>query len=207
MSSNGIFFQLDSLYYARVVDNNNNTYTHLLPIEIKGTAKISITPNSDANNVNSEKGQMEKAAVLRLIQVEIESAGLTPVLQAALLGHEIDDEGIIRFNKVDTPIEVAIGFRAKKINGSYTYVWLYSGKFKSIVKDYKTSGKDISLQIPHITGFFGMRYDIGEWKAVGDEDNGISQSVIDNWFIDIDNCLGGIELIDSNYSLLYALME
>ena len=64
----------------------------------------------------------------------------------------------------DDPPYMAIGFRAKKANGMYKYIWLYKVKFAIPSESYQTKGDSIEFTTPEITGQFIKRPD-GLWKA------------------------------------------
>ena len=74
---------------------------------------------------------------------------------------------------------MAIGFRAKKANGMYKYIWLYKVKFAIPSENYQTKGDRIEFTTPEITGQFIKRPD-GLWKA---EHVALpSESAAQSWF-------------------------
>lgn len=89
---------------------------------------------------------------------------LTPADLAALLGQEQDDDSVVYAGESDDPPYFAIGFRAKKANGQYKYLWLYKVKFAIPSESYATKGDSIEFATPEITGQFIKRAD-GLWKA------------------------------------------
>lgn len=69
---------------------------------------------------------------------------LMPADLAAILGQTQDDDQVVYAGENDDPPYMAIGFRAKKANGMYKYIWLYKVKFAIPSESYQTKG-DIRL--------------------------------------------------------------
>lgn len=89
---------------------------------------------------------------------------LMPADLAALLGQTQDADNVVFAGENDDPPYMAIGFRAKKANGMYKYLWLYKVKFAIPSENYTTKGDSIEFTTPEITGQFIKRPD-GLWKA------------------------------------------
>jgi len=89
---------------------------------------------------------------------------LMPADLAAILGQTQDDDNVVYAGEADDPPYMAIGFRAKKANGMYKYIWLYKVKFAIPSESYTTKGDGIEFATPEITGQFIKRPD-GNWKA------------------------------------------
>lgn len=87
-----------------------------------------------------------------------------PADLAAILGQTQDDDNVVYAGEADDPPYMAIGFRAKKANGMYKYIWLYKVKFAIPSESYTTKGDGIEFATPEITGQFIKRPD-GNWKA------------------------------------------
>ena len=65
---------------------------------------------------------------------------LLPADLAAILGQTQDDDQVVYAGENDDPPYMAIGFRAKKANGMYKYIWLYKVKFAIPSENYQTKG-------------------------------------------------------------------
>ena len=104
---------------------------------------------------------------------------LMPADLAAILGQTQDDDQVVYAGENDDPPYMAIGFRAKKANGMYKYIWLYKVKFAIPSENYQTKGESIEFPTPEITGQFIKRPD-GLWKA---EHVALpSESAAQSWF-------------------------
>lgn len=105
------------------------------------------------------------------IEAEVNKIGIEN--QAKILGHRFDAAtGAIVYGKDDVVPYVACGFKYRKSNGSYQYVWYYKGKFEEISDDVKQieDGK-VSFSTPKIKGTFIYRSD-GSKGSKWDEDAG-----------------------------------
>lgn len=90
---------------------------------------------------------------------------------AKILGLEPDSKGVLVSNADDMPPYVAVGFRAKRPDGTFKFVWLYKVKFNIPSESYKTKGESIEFTTPEITAKIIARTD-GAWKAdwIGKDD-------------------------------------
>ena len=71
---------------------------------------------------------------------------------SALTGARVDSNGVLVSSAEDTAPYVAVGFRAKKSDGKYKYVWLYRVKFGVPTENAATKGSSISFSTPSIEG-------------------------------------------------------
>ena len=107
---------------------------------------------------------------------------LLPADLAAILGQTQDDDQVVYAGENDDPPYMAIGFRAKKADGMYKYIWLYKVKFAIPSENYQTKGDSIEFTTPEITGQFIKRPD-GLWKA---EHVALpSESAAQSWFTEV----------------------
>jgi phi13 family phage major tail protein len=83
---------------------------------------------------------------------------------------------------------VAIGFRAKKGNGKYRYIWLYRVKFAVPSASLATKGDSITFSTPSIEGTVLRRNKADSrerhpWKCEVDEDDvGVDTGTINGWY-------------------------
>lgn len=89
---------------------------------------------------------------------------LSPEAAEKILGLTKDSKGVLISNSDDMPPYVAVGFRAKRPDGTFKFVWLYKVQFNIPSESYKTKGESIEFTTPEITGTIIARTD-GNWKA------------------------------------------
>ena len=87
-----------------------------------------------------------------------------------LTGAATDQNGVLISSSEDGGKSVAVGFRAKKANGKYRYVWLYRVKFGIPNITLSTKGENITFSTPTIEGTISRRNKLDgrgnhPWKA------------------------------------------
>lgn len=165
----GVQVGLRDLYYAILTKDDSTGVAYQTPVKIAGAINAKISPKVESETLYADDGPSETATSLGEIDVELETKDLPLSAQAALLGHTISN-GVLIKDADDVAPYVAIGFRSKKSNGKYRYVWLFKGRFETPEQEYKTAEDKPSFQTPKIKGTFIKRDYDGFWQAIGDED-------------------------------------
>ena len=89
-----------------------------------------------------------------------------------MLGHKLDPvTGVMAYNLGDIAPYVALGFKVKKGNFHYKYVWLLKGNFEELSEEYATQEDKSKFSTPKLKGGFMARKD-GNWKFSADQDCG-----------------------------------
>jgi phi13 family phage major tail protein len=160
-------------------------------VAIAGAINAKISPKSNTETLYCDDGPDETVTSLGEIDVEFEAKDIDLNTQAALLGHSVTG-GVLVKKSTDTAPYVALGFKSKKSNGSYRYVWLYKGKFALQEQEYQTAEDKPKFQTPKIKGTFIKRTFDNAWQKIGDEDHpdwAVSTGI--NWFTAVDGAAPG----------------
>ncbi|GAB6174506.1 hypothetical protein JCM15765_39840 [Paradesulfitobacterium aromaticivorans] len=165
----GVQVGLNDLHYALLTKDDETGVTYSAPVKVAGAINAKITPKSNSETLYADDGPAEVATALGEIDVELETKDLDLNTQAALLGHTVTDGAIIRKASDNAPY-VALGFKSKKSNGNFRYVWLFKGKFMPPDQEYATQEDKPKFQTPKIKGSFIRRDNDLAWQVVGDED-------------------------------------
>lgn len=161
---------VEGLVFATLTDEVLGTYGTVTPVS--PLINIKITPKSNADVLYANNRQVERVVSLGDIDVEFETQDLPLEVQATLLGHTLDPlTGIMSYNSDDVAPYVAIGFKIKKGNNKYRYVWLLKGSFEELSDESATQEDKVKFQTPKLKGGFMARAD-GIWKYVADQDSG-----------------------------------
>src|SRR5690554_715407 len=174
---------LKDLHYAILTsdDESGTVYESVKKIAGAITANLSTTYNTA--DLRADDGVAETAESKGITTVALNVKDLPKEAKADLLGQTINNDGVLIESDSDRPPYVAIGFRSEKANGKFRYVWLYKGKFTLPEENYETKQETPSFQTPTLEGRFLSRLSDGERKAeVDSDDDGVDQSIIDNWF-------------------------
>lgn len=177
----GIRIGMDKIHYARMVDEEQETYE--TPKPIPGAITGTVSPTTNTETLYADDQTWETASSLGEIEIELNVADLTPEVLADLLGATIDENGVLVQASSDAAPYVALGFRSQKSNKKYRYYWFYKGKFSPGEESFQTKQDSPSFQTPTISGTFISRQTDKKWRARVDEDGEtVSAQVISNWF-------------------------
>lgn len=126
------------------------------------TADLSV--NVTSASLYADDGVDETASEFVDGELKLGTNDLSAEAVAKILGLEPDSKGVLVSNADNMPPYVAVGFRAKRPDGTFKYVWLYKVKFNIPSESYKTKGESIEFTTPEITAKIIARTD-GAWKA------------------------------------------
>lgn len=161
---------VENLVYALLTEESIPTY---------GTVKsmaplinVKVSPKVNSESLYADNRKVEIVSSLGDIDVEIEQQDLPLEVQADILGHDLDEtNGVLTYHSDDIAPYLAIGFKIKKANGKYRYVWLLKGKFEEYEEEANTTEDKAKFTTPKLKGAFMPRTD-GNWKFTADEDSG-----------------------------------
>lgn len=152
-------------------------YVDVLTSDEEGTAVYENSPSRLAKaitadlsvNITSEKLNADDGvdvAVSEFVDGELTLGvnDLSPEALEKILGLTKDSKGVLISNADDMPPYVAVGFRAKRPDGTFHFIWLLKVKFNIPSESYKTKSDSIEFTTPEITGTIIARTD-GNWKT------------------------------------------
>lgn len=146
-----------------------------------GLIEVGLTSNitdealgADDNPVYDQYSSIDSVEAALTLAADMNS------LRAFLLGHTIDNNGVMHVNSNDVAPYVAMGWKSKRTDGSVDYTWLYKGKFKEGDGTHRTKEKGkANFQSPQIKATFGPTdYNGDVHISVNDHDDGVPAGVI-----------------------------
>lgn len=186
------------IHVAKVTENTETEYTAETPTKLARAIKGKINDKFTAEKIYSDDTVEDVNMSYQGTEVELEVNSLAPQDKAKVFGH-LYDKGYLIKSKDDTPPEMAMGYRAKKLNGKYEFVWLYAGRFDQGMEDnYETKGESTTTQTATLKGDFYERQIDGRYHCSVDESNLISSyteaaAAIKNWFAEVQEYPEGTE--------------
>jgi phi13 family phage major tail protein len=182
---------LDSLYYAKITEDQNGIETYGTPKVLAKamTAELSVELIEAILYADDGASEVVKEFKSGALTLGIDDIG--SLVAQDLTGCKIDSNNVVVSRSEDGGSPVAVGFRAKKANGKYRYFWLYRVIFSVPATTLATKGDSITFSSPTIEGTVFRRNKLdGEnkhpWKAeVTEGDNGVSVSTISSWFTSV----------------------
>jgi len=184
---------LENLTVALVEEDKSTGVVYATPLKLERSIKAKVSPKTSSEKLYSDDSVEEILNNFDSCDVEIEINQLQLKTRALIQGAKIVN-GLLVENKDDIAPELALGFRSKKSNGKYRYVWLLKGKFEITEDEYETIGEKPTAQSNSITGaFYGRNFD-GNWRIMEDEDSeGADLERIANWFKTVPEILAKTE--------------
>lgn len=187
----------DNVVWAKVEKDDGVTLTYGTVMALPGLMSLSINPNTETSTAFYDNGPAETASTLGSIEVKLTKSSLGPKESATLLGHAMDDKGMVIYGSNDTPPTGALGFRTLKSDGTYQYCWLLKGVFSDPEETTETKGDSINFQSSELKGAFSKvnktftvtdavtskPVETQPWRVILDEKTeGASQALISKWF-------------------------
>ena len=155
---------LRDLYRAPITVDESGRETYGEPVRMAKAISAEMSVEVAEAILYADDGADEVVKEFVSGELKLNVNDLMPDDLAALLGQKQDEDKVVYAGENDDPPYMAIGFRAKKANGMYKYIWLYKVKFAIPSESYETKGDGIEFKTPEITGQFIKRSD-GLWKA------------------------------------------
>jgi phi13 family phage major tail protein len=151
---------------ATVNEATDGTETFGTPKRLAKAISAKLDVSIADGTVYGDDGVAERVSEFSSAKLSLNVVDLAPEDVAALMGASHDATSkVTLYGKDDLPPYVAIGFRAKKSNGQFRYVWLYKGKFAPPNEEFQTKADKIEFKSPTIEGTFQTLNKNGLWKA------------------------------------------
>lgn len=93
--------------------------------DVAGSINIEISDDSgEADKQYADDSEYDRLYPLPKLSFSMEMADIPPDMLAKFFGHATDAYGVVVSSQDDTPPYRAFGFKSKKADGTYRYVWL-----------------------------------------------------------------------------------
>ena len=180
---------LDRLFYATITDSpTTGDETYDTPVMLAKAMSAELSVELAEATLFADDGASEVVKEFKNGKLTLGVDNIGRDVAMALTGAKVDKKGVLISSSEDGGEPVAIGFRAKKSNGKYKYVWLYRVKFAVPSTSLATKGDSITFSTPTIEGTVMRRnkldgQDKHPWKAEVDEgDTGVDATTIIAWY-------------------------
>lgn len=182
---------LDKLFYAPITEGENGDEEYGTPVQLAKamSAELSVELNEATLFADDGAAEIVKEFKSGTLSLGVDDIGVASA--EALTGAKVDANGVLISAGENDAAPVAVGFRAKKSNGTYRYFWLYRVKFGIPGTNLATKGDSITFSTPTIEGTILHRNKLdgkGEhpWKAeVNEDDAAVESTVITGWYTEV----------------------
>ena len=175
------------IYVALVTANTATQYVTDTPVKLARAISGKVSDKFSIEKIYSDDGVEDVTEMYEGTEVEFEVNALAPQDKKLLFGHLYENGFLVKY-KDDKAPEVAVGYRAKKLNGKYDFVWLYVGRFGQGFDDnYETEADKVTTQTATLKGSFYERAIDGNYQIAVDEGNlleehATAKAAIADWF-------------------------
>jgi phi13 family phage major tail protein len=179
---------LDKLYYAKITEDEDGNETYGEPTALAKAMKADLTVELAEATLYADDAAADVVKEFKQGKLSLGVDDIGVVAAQALTGARLDDNKVLIAASENSGSPVAVGFRAKKGNGKYRYIWLYRVIFGVPATNLQTKGDSITFSTPTIEGTVIRRNKVdgkGEhpWEAVVNEDDtGVSAATIAGWY-------------------------
>ena len=130
----------------------------------KGLIQADLSSNVAEAVLYADDGVAARVKEFSSGTLTIQLADISTARRAQILGEEQDEDGVNYSSGGDIAPYFAAGFRSRRADGTYRYLWFYKVMFSIPTENHATKGSTITFQTPTIVGSIEKRTD-GKWKA------------------------------------------
>lgn len=177
---------LKDLYFATLTSDDASGVVYAAPVKLANAVSAKITVNNNSATLFADDGPVAISNQISDISVSLDVDALDNANVLTLLGLSKDANGVLKYDSNAVAPYVAVGFRSKKANGKYKYIWLLKGTFSVPAENFQTQQDKVQFQTKQVDATFITRIHDQAYKfEVDEDDTGIGASVISSWFTSV----------------------
>lgn len=148
---------LRDVYVAKVTQNDTEGYTAGTPVKMARAIKAKISDKFTSEKLYSDDGVEGILQAYEGTNVELEVNTLAAADRAAFFGQAYLNGFLLKSAEDEAP-EVALGYRVRRLNGKFDFVWMYCGRFaQGNEENYETEAASKTAQTNTVKGEFYQR--------------------------------------------------
>lgn len=148
---------LRDVYVAKVTQNDTEDYTAETPVKMARAIKAKISDKFTSEKLYSDDGVEGMLQAYEGTDVELEVNTLAAADRAAFFGQAYLNGFLLKSAEDEAP-EVALGYRVRRLNGKFDFVWMYCGRFaQGNEENYETEAASKTAQTNTVKGEFYQR--------------------------------------------------
>ncbi len=182
--TNSPFIGVKNFHVAELkTDPAGGTPVYGETIHIPQLREISIKPTVDNATLYADNGACDTSSSISEYKLTIATAALPLEYRAMLLGHKLDDKGVMQNSADDAAPYFAVMFESNKSNGKRRFVRLTKVKFSEPSDDYKTKEEKIAYNTPSMEATAIYREaDKVSLEQADEEAEGFTEATATDWF-------------------------
>lgn len=163
---------IDMAYFAPFLDETAETYD--VPFKLDPVQTISVEPQTNTTSQYGDNIAIETASAMGTIEATVTFTGLTPEIEAAILGHKYTstDRRVVKKASDVAPMGAFL-YRRMKADGSYRYKVFYRGRFSLPNEETNTKEDTVEFQGSEMGIVFAPRLSDQVYEMSIDADKGV----------------------------------
>lgn len=147
--TNSAFIGVSNFHVAPLTsDPSDGTPVYGESIHIPKLKQVQIKPTTNSATLYADNAACDTANTVSDYKLTIATASLPLEYRAMLLGHTLDDKGVLHVGADDTAPYFAVMFESLKSNGKKRYIRFTKVQFAEPSDDFKTKEDKISYNTP-----------------------------------------------------------
>ena len=179
---------LDRMYFAPITEDADGNETYGTPEKLAKAMTVEMEIEVLEATLYADDGPAESVKEFGSGKITLGVDDIGVNAAEKLTGAQIDENHVVVLQSEGSGKPVALGFRAKKSNGTYRYYWLYRVIFGIPTANLTTKGEEITFSTPTIEGTILRRNKLDNnnrhpWKSeVNEDDASVPRNVITGWY-------------------------
>jgi len=182
---------LSDMFYAPITESAEGIETYGTPARLAKAIQADLSIEIAEAMLYADDSAQESVREFQSGTLTLGVDDITPEVASVLLGAGIDENGVLISASEDVGPPVAVGFRARRANGTHKFFWLYRVLFGTPSTSLQTKGESVSFQTPQIEGTIMRRNKPDSrnrhpWKAEAVEGHpGVPTAITSSWFTSV----------------------
>ena len=145
------------IYIAEVLEDTAESYVTGTPVKLARAMSVKLTDKYNSENLYSDDMLEDVIECYSETNVELKVNTMSQADYAQMYT-TLNKGGFLVNSAEDLAKRVALGFRSKRSDGTYDFIWLYSGKFTDRPElEYETLEDKPKTKEQTLKGVFGAR--------------------------------------------------
>ena len=129
---------VDQVYYALVTQDDESAYAAGTPAYLAPVMHVAQAPKVSSKVQYADNQPFDAMSAEGETELDVEITGLPHSVEAVILGKIWDEVNDRLYDHGGQAPYVALGFRAKKSDGTYRYYWFLKGQFSAPSEEQAT---------------------------------------------------------------------
>lgn len=157
-----------NLVYAPVLSDTEEKTEYGQVKKFASARQIQIAPTIAQGDLYGDGVKEKSMSKITGYDVQVDVNKVPLEVRADILGHEIDDNGLLWIGENDQPKEIALGYEVEQTGETSELVWLLKGTAQPFGNTVQQTETNINYSTDSLKITFVKRRSDGQFQALGD---------------------------------------